>query len=158
VGTGIWEWKVLLTIAVHQDKIVAYSFLCKGETMDTEKYIKFLNESLKPYIENNVETPIILQDNASPHTNVRTVAYLFEEGWELLNHPAYSPDLNPCDSEIIAKIKKPLKGKRFANPDEAMTAAADSIWALNNNFSLTGTSNLPGRWQQVVDNNGQYII
>ena len=38
MGTGIWEWKVLLTIAVHQDKIIEYSFLCKGETIDTDKY------------------------------------------------------------------------------------------------------------------------
>ena len=127
--------------------------------MDTDKYIRFLNETLRPYIENNgINNPIILQDNASPHTNVRTQAYLFEQGWDLLNHPAYSPDLNPCDAELIPKIKNSLKGKRFANPDEAMTATADSIYALNNNFTLTGTSYLPSKWQQVVDRSGEYII
>ena len=127
--------------------------------MNTEKYIEFLNETLKPYLENNgIDHPILLQDNASPHTNVRTQAYLFEQGWDLLYHPAYSPDLNPCDAEVIAKIKKPLKGKRYNNTDAAMTAVSDSIYALNNNFSLTGTSDLPGKWEQVVNSNGQYII
>jgi len=32
-------------------------------------------------------------------------------GWEILAHPAYSPDLAPCDSWLLAHVKEQLWSK-----------------------------------------------
>ena len=157
----------MLVCAIHQNRIVAYEFLEQGETMTSARYIQFLNGTLRRYIEENFTNqpsyhesyqPVILEDNARVHNSYATQEFIEERGWELLNHPAYSPDLNPLDYDVFNKLKRPLKGKRFNSAGELQNATIDSINQLNNNDSLIGTSNLVGRWQQVVDRNGQYIF
>ena len=39
----------------------------------------------------------LLQDNASSHTAELAQKTISRLGWTLLQHPAYSPDLNPSD-------------------------------------------------------------
>ena len=39
----------------------------------------------------------MLHDNGSPHAHRDVVNYLTEEGIEIIPHPPYSPDLQPCD-------------------------------------------------------------
>jgi hypothetical protein len=64
--------------------------------------------------------PIILQDNARPHA-AQAVADSFDRwGWEVLYHPLYSPDLSPCDSDLISKMKEPLHGIRFRTVPEIL--------------------------------------
>jgi hypothetical protein len=52
-------------------------------------------------------------DIAKPHYNEMVMNFLVERKWEILEQPAYSPDMNPCDFDGIARIKRPLKGIRF---------------------------------------------
>ncbi|CAH1987935.1 unnamed protein product [Acanthoscelides obtectus] len=49
----------------------------------------------------NPERRIILhQDNASSHTAQKTRQYLTDENVELLDHPPYSPDINPYEEAV----------------------------------------------------------
>ncbi|XP_025154422.1 activating transcription factor 3 isoform X2 [Harpegnathos saltator] len=48
--------------------------------------------------------------------------------YELLEHPAYSPDLAPSDYYLFPNLKKFLAGKRFTSNDEAI-AAVDGYFA-----------------------------
>jgi hypothetical protein len=57
-------------------------------------------------------------DNAKPHYHEIVTNFLVERKWEILEHPAYSPDMNPCDFDGIARIKRPLKGIRFTHEAE----------------------------------------
>ena len=159
VVAGIWDKKLLLVIAVFQNRILSYEFLEPGETMNTERYIRFLNETLKPAIHREgIHRPIILQDNARPHTAVLTQAYLFgETDWDLLHHPPYSPDMNPCDYDVNKTIKKPLRWIRFNDTDELWNATIASMLNLKAQQSMIGTTELVGRWQKVLDSNGAYI-
>ena len=61
-------------------------------------------------------------DNASSHTAKVTKDYVAASGFHQLPHPAYSPDLAPCDYFLFPKIMKELKGKVFHNRDELMKA------------------------------------
>jgi hypothetical protein len=42
--------------------------------------------------------------------------------WVALQHPPYSPDLNPCDCDLTPKLKQLLSGKMFANREGILTA------------------------------------
>ncbi|GFS32750.1 histone-lysine N-methyltransferase SETMAR [Trichonephila inaurata madagascariensis] len=44
---------------------------------------------------------IILCNNARPHVTKVCVEALTHKSWEVLEHPAYSPDLSPCDDRIF---------------------------------------------------------
>jgi len=101
--------------------------------------------------------PIILQDNARPHA-AQAVADLFNRwGWEVLYHPPYSPDLSPCDFDLIPKMKEPLHGIRFRTVPEILQAADRTIRTINTRGAAKCILRLPHRWQWVVNNAGDYI-
>ena len=59
-------------------------------------------------------------------------------GWEVLPHPPYSPDLSPPDFDLFPKLKKTLRGKRFATIEEASTEETRVIKQLNSEGVLSG--------------------
>ncbi|XP_076247372.1 protein GVQW3-like [Calliopsis andreniformis] len=41
--------------------------------------------------------------------------------------PPYSPDLAPCDFFLFPKLKRPMKGRRYATLDEIKTASKEEL-------------------------------
>ncbi|PNF18928.1 hypothetical protein B7P43_G15789 [Cryptotermes secundus] len=78
------------------------------------------------------------------------------ERYELLYHPPYSPDLSPCDFDLIPKMKEPLRGIRFRTVPEILQAVDRSIRTINTTGAAKGILRLPHRWQRVVHNAGDY--
>jgi hypothetical protein len=76
----------------------------------------------------------------------------------VLEHPAYSPDLNPCDYDGFHRIKGPNKGIRFANENELIKSFDKVIKDVNEKNELKGISKLPERWENVVEGCGEYIV
>ncbi|GFX77960.1 uncharacterized protein TNCV_909771 [Trichonephila clavipes] len=64
---------------------------------------------------------VLLHDNAHPHTANRIQDLITSFGWELLDHPPYSPDLAPSDYHLFMHLKKHLAGPRHSDDDEAKT-------------------------------------
>ncbi|EFN87997.1 Histone-lysine N-methyltransferase SETMAR, partial [Harpegnathos saltator] len=76
---------------------------------------------------------------------------------ELLEHPAYSPDLAPSDYYLFPNLKKFLAGKRFTSNDEAI-AAEDGYFAdLPESHFTTGIELLEKRWNKCIEAPGDYI-
>jgi hypothetical protein len=114
VRSHIADWKVMLIVAFYQDRILTYQVLPKNTNVNEEVFFKFLSDYVWPSVhEYAIHKPIILMDNAKPHYNEMVMNFLVERKWEILEQPAYSPDMNPCDFDGIARIKRPLKGIRF---------------------------------------------
>uniref|UniRef100_A0A914ID48 Mos1 transposase HTH domain-containing protein n=1 Tax=Globodera rostochiensis TaxID=31243 RepID=A0A914ID48_GLORO len=97
-------------------------------------------------------------DNARPHTANLTKMALQELGWEVLPHPAYSPDVAPSDYHLFRSLSNALSGVQLED------AAALENW-LNGFFASKppafykrGIEKLPGRWEEIVNNGGEYII
>ena len=74
------------------------------------------------------------------------------------NTPIYCPDLNPCDYDGIAKIKRLYKGKRFADEDELKAAYDKVIKEINLKDEATGIRHLPERWALVTQTEGECIV
>ena len=74
----------------------------------------------------------------------------------MLYHPPYSPDLSPCDFDLIPKMKEPLRGIRFRTVPAIRQAVDRSIRTINRTGAATGILRLPHRWQRVVHHAGDY--
>jgi histone-lysine N-methyltransferase SETMAR len=57
----------------------------------------------------------LLHDNATPHAAGRTRETIENMGWEILEHPPYSPDLARSDFHLFGKLKKHPSGKRISS-------------------------------------------
>lgn len=158
VKGSLRDWKQMMIVAFHQNRVIAYKILPKNTNVNFEVYHEFLSQLLFTAIkQHRIHNPIILHDNARPHKHSKIQEFLATHQWEELKHPAYSPDLNPCDFDGIARIKKPNKGKRFTSPAELEMAYSQVILELNLKGSATGISQLPSRWGLVKQSNGEYI-
>ncbi|UYV69107.1 K02A2.6-like [Cordylochernes scorpioides] len=72
---------------------------------------------------------IIHHDNAPPHTATSVLTYLANQGIQILQQPAYSPDLAPNNFILFPKLKMSLKERRF---DTRESIIADSKKVLKN--------------------------
>ncbi|GFO10758.1 histone-lysine N-methyltransferase SETMAR [Plakobranchus ocellatus] len=59
----------------------------------------------------------ILHDNATLHSANLTQQWLQRYGWEILPHPAHSPDLAPSDFHLFGPLKRHLGGMAFETED-----------------------------------------
>jgi len=80
---------------------------------------------------------LLHHDNASAHTAVRTLDFLAEAGVQLLPHPAYSPDLAPCDFFVFPRVKDHLRGKRFDSAEDAVKAYSEALAELTGITALS---------------------
>ncbi|UYV71585.1 hypothetical protein LAZ67_8003773 [Cordylochernes scorpioides] len=56
--------------------------------------------------------------NAAYINHVKLYLQIIKLGFEVLEHPAYSPDLAPSDYFLFGLLKKELKGKRFDSDED----------------------------------------
>jgi histone-lysine N-methyltransferase SETMAR len=94
--------------------------------------------------------------NARPHASGAVLEILEKYGWQLLPHPLYSPDMSPPAFDLFAKLKKPLRGKRFRSLEEVSKEVTRVIRRFKNKGVLTGIQDLPIRWTSVIKHNGDY--
>ncbi|PNF17197.1 hypothetical protein B7P43_G06593 [Cryptotermes secundus] len=81
-----------------------------------------------------------------PHDLTETQKWLRYDA-ALLYHPPYSPDLSPCDFDLIPKMKELLRGIRFRTVPEILQALDRSIRTINTTGAAKGILRLPHRWQ-----------
>ncbi|XP_045452320.1 histone-lysine N-methyltransferase SETMAR-like [Melitaea cinxia] len=100
--------------------------------------------SLQPALVNH-SAPLLLLDNARPHTAQQTVSKLQELGLEVLRHPPYSPDLAPTDFHFLYNSDNFLAGKKSL-PREAVQNAFEEFVAFRPaEFFKKGINKLPLR-------------
>ncbi len=119
--------KVMLILFFDSAGIISMDFVEEG-TVDSEVYIDSLRRMREAY---RCKRPHfwraknfhLLQDNAGPHRSRDTNNYFASVEQSLWVHPAYSPDLNPCDFWAFPVVKEKIKGHRFQTVADVETAA-----------------------------------
>ena len=144
------------------DGVILTHTVPRQQTVNAQYYCSFLEHNLRPALRKKrrhlLQNPaIILQDNARPHASQAVVDLFDRWGWKVLYHPPYSPDLSPCNFDLIPKMKEPFRGIRFRTVPEILQAVDRSIRTINTTSAAKDILRLPHRWQRVVHNAGDYI-
>lgn len=160
---GLHPRKVLLCVWWDSTGVIHLEVLEMGQTVTADIYchqLDRLNQALKvqrPALVNR-KGVLLQQDNARPHTAKVTQDKIRDLGWDLLPHPAYSPDIAPSDYHLFRSLRGFLQGKKFANIEVIETALNQFFASKPRSFYDQGIKNLVQKWQDVIYNDGEYLI
>ena len=100
--------KVMVILAYDCQGILVCHRVREGLTVNAAYYSLFLVYQLRCAARTKrselLDNAIILHDNATTHTAATVQRRLQRWRWEVLPHLPYSPDLSPCDYDLIPKI------------------------------------------------------
>ena len=101
-----------------------YELLHPKQTVNAQLYsqqLRNLNEKIaekRPGPGHGNRKIILLHDNARSHVALATQNTIIELGWEVMAHPAYSPDLTPSDYYLFRSLEHSLREKSFEDFEE----------------------------------------
>ena len=78
-------------------------------------------------------------------------------GYELIPHPANSPDLAPSDFFLFANFKKDIRECHFRSNEEVVTAMEEWVNGKDPDFFSSGLMALEHRWSKCITLEGDYI-
>jgi len=125
--------KSMLIIFLDIRGIVHKEFLSPGQTVIGKFYCEVLRRlrqnvrCKRPEMWKNGNW-LLHHDNAPAHISLVVREFLTKNNVSTVPHPAYSPDLAPCNFYVFPKMKLRLKGRRFASIEEIQ---AESQQILN---------------------------
>ena len=100
---------------------------------------------------------LLQQDNARVHTCRVAMDAVERNGYELIPHPAYSPDLAPSDFFLFPNLKKDIRGLHFRSDEEVVTAVEEWVNGQDPDFFSSGLMALEHRWSKCIRLEGNYI-
>jgi histone-lysine N-methyltransferase SETMAR len=158
VSDNIYESKRMLILAMDFDGIAFWKLMDEKETVNSEKYLHFLKEYLPKWLSvKSFLKPILLHDNARPHKAWVVKDFIQKQGWSVWEHPPYSPDLNPCDYNCFAPLKRELKKNSYENWNQFSEALINAIQRGSQKGLFQGVEKLSDCWKRVIDKSGGYI-
>ena len=78
-------------------------------------------------------------------------------GYELISHPAYSPDLTPSDFFLFSNLNKDIRGLHSRSDEEVTTAVEEWVNEKDPDFFSSGLMALEHRWSKCITLEGNYI-
>lgn len=153
--------KVMASVFWDAEGVIMIEYLEKGTTITGSYYadqIRRLREAIKEKRRGKLRAGILFhQDNAPPHKAGVAMAAIRDSGFELLEHPPYSPDLAPSDFYLFPRLKEDLRGNKFFNDGEVMAAVEAFLEGQEKYIFLKGIRGLEKRWSKCVDLEGDYV-
>ena len=159
---GFQSRKRLFTIFFNHEGPVAVDVLPEKATM-TGRYYR---DTVLPQVvfELNDRRPItgtsrimILHDNASAHKTAAVNQYLSENRISTLPHPAYSPDLAPCDFWLFPKLKELLAGNKYTRVQDLSKAVNAELRGIPKEEYRAAFDRWRRRLQLCIERDGEYF-
>ena len=104
-----FEKKFHVIMAVTQRGSHFFRILPVNVSVNSELYVSFLGDLLQfiglfqpPILPENLR---LVHDNAKPHADKATTAYMQSRNIRLLRQPLYSPDVNLCDAYVFPRLE-----------------------------------------------------
>ena len=159
---GFQSRKRLFTIFFNHEGPVAVDVLPEKATM-TGRYYR---ENVLPQVVSalNDRRPVtgtsrimILHDNASAHKTGAVTQYLSENRITTLPHPAYSPDLAPCDFWLFPKLKELLAGNKYTRVQDLSKAVNSELRGIPKEEYRAAFDKWRRRLQLCIQRGGEYF-
>lgn len=163
VKADLHQKKVMLCVWWDLQGVIYFELLDPNTTITSEVYCYQLMQvqealmSKRPSLVNR-KGVILLHDNARPHVAKMTKQKIEDLEWEVLPHPPYSPDLAPTDYHLFRSLHDYLGGKTYQEDGDIKADLSAFFEFKSPSFYKRGIDQLPIRWAQVVDSDGDYII
>ncbi|KAJ4445799.1 hypothetical protein ANN_12484, partial [Periplaneta americana] len=153
--------KVMATIFWDCKGVLLLDFMPKGTMINANRYYETLRK-LRRAIQNKrrgmlLRGVVLLHDNAHPHTAASTRELLDQFGWEIFDHPPYSPDLAPSDFHLFTKLKDFLGGTCFGSDEELKKTVNTWLNELAAEEYNTGILKLVNRYDKCLNVGGDYV-
>jgi transposase len=130
---------------------------CFTEIMDGPFYVNILQTQLLPAARTMYGRRWRLQqDNDPKHTSRVAKDFLAENGVEVMNWPANSPDLNPIEN-LWQVIKNKVEKRMPENIEELKRFLAEEWDAVSEQTVINLISSMKNRCNQVLEKNGDRI-
>ena len=118
--------------------VIMLDFLPKRSTITVVYYANLLDQLRTTIHEKRRGKLSKGVDNVGVHTCKVAMDAVERNGYELIPHPAYSPDLAPSDFFLFPNLKKDIRGLHFRSDEEVVMAVEEGSveWTLT--FSVLG--------------------
>jgi hypothetical protein len=112
----------MVIMAFDHEGVIATDRVPVGVSVTAGYYATFWRKKLRQNIRENrtqlLESgALILHDNARPHIAQSVKDVMADYKWEILPHPAYSPDMSPPDYDLfpVPQAEEPTPRPTFSN-------------------------------------------
>ena len=100
---------------------------------------------------------LLQQESVGVHTCKIAMDAVERNGYELILHPIYSPDLAPSDYFLFPNLKKDIRGRNFRSNEEVVAAVEEWVRDKDPGFFSSGLMALEHRWSMCIILEGNYI-
>lgn len=136
---------------------VGEMMLCEGR-MNSTKYTEVLETALAPSVtqifgDTNTDGVKFQQDNATCHKSAHTMAWMAQNGIDLLDWPPQSPDLNPIE-HIWSILKKNIRRHSISNKQTLLAALKHEWQKISQEECFKLVESMPKRVAAVIKSKG----
>ena len=96
-------------------------------------------------------------DDAPAHTTLSVRQFLAKNNMKVIAHPPYSPDLAPCNFFLFPRMKRQMKGKRFADVSEVKKKTLEVLNNISTEEFQKCFQQWEKRWNKCIEAKGEYF-
>lgn len=153
--------KVLASVFWDAEGLLLIDYLEKGATITGNYYAQLivkLREAVKQKRRGKLRKGVLFhQDNAPVHKSLVAMTAIRDAGFQIVDHPPYSPDLAPSDFQLFPKLKENLRGRKFSSNDAVMFAVNEWFDTVDKSFFSNAIEMLEHRWEKCINMQGDYV-
>jgi histone-lysine N-methyltransferase SETMAR len=154
--------KSMLILFFYIRGILHKEFVLPGQTVTGKLYCKVLRQlrenvrSKWPEMWKNGDW-FLHHDNAPAHTSLIVREFPKKNNMTTVPHPAYSPDLAPCDFYVFPKMKLRLKGRHFVSIEDIQAELQQILNTLMPADFSECFLKWQNRWNRCIQAQGDYF-